>query len=365
MIAHSKPTIGPEDLSAVAESLASGQLAQGAGVRRFEERIAAACGRRDAVATNSGTSALHLALLGLGIGPGDEVLVPSYTCVALLHAVRLVGATPRLADVDPQTYNLTAAEARRALTPATRAIIVPHMFGLPADVPALAALGIPIIEDCAQAIGATHRGRPVGGLGTVGIYSFYATKVLTTGEGGMLVADDPRLLDLARDARDYDGRPTFAPRFNYKMTEFQAALGLSQLERLPRFLARRRALAACYGERLAAAGVARPAVPPECGHIFYRYVVRVDDAARLAGGLERRGIEAKRPVFSPLHRYVGEDGFPHTDEAMRTALSLPIYPSLADADVETVVDALAYERAAARRWRRKEAPLRVTSYLPA
>jgi perosamine synthetase len=205
----------------------------------------------------------------------------------------------------------------------------------------------------------------VGGLGTVGIYSFYATKVLTTGEGGMVVADDPRLLDRVRDARDYDGRPTFAPRFNYKMTEFQAALGLSQLERLPGFLARRRALAARYGERLAAAGVARPAVPPECGHIFYRYVVRVDDAARLAGGLARRGIEAKQPVFSPLHRYMGEDGFPGTDEAMRTALSLPIYPSLADADVETVVDALAYECAAAGRRREKEAPLRVTSFLPA
>ncbi len=364
MIAHSKPTIGPEDLAAVSGSLASGQLAQGVLVRRFEERVAAVCGARDAVATNSGTSALHLALLALGVGADDEVLVPSYTCVALLHAVRLVGAAPRLADVDPETYNLDVECARRALTRKTRALIVPHMFGLPADVPALVALGVPVIEDCAQAIGATHGGRPVGGLGTIGICSFYATKVLTTGEGGMVVAADPRLLDRARDARDYDGRRAFAPRFNYKMTEFQAALGLSQLERLPEFLSSRRALAARYDDRLASVGVRRPTVPRDRASIFYRYVVRVDDAARIAEGLERRGIESKPPVFQPLHRYVSEEGFPHTDDAMRTALSLPIYPSLMPHEVDTIVDALDGEIVASERLRR-EVLSRRTSFLRA
>jgi len=363
VIPHSKPTISPEDLEAVSAVLGSGQLAQGEQVRRFEEAVARFCGRRGAVATSSGTSALHLSLLALDVGPDDDVLLPSYTCVALLHAVRHVGATPRFVEIDPETYNLCPDDARRALTRRTRAIIVPHMFGLAADMAEMVGWGVPILEDCAQAIGATHRGRQVGSIGAIGVYSFYATKVLTTGEGGMLVADDERLLQRARDARDYDGRATLAMRFNYKMTEMQAALGLSQLRRLPAFLSRRQAVAVRYAQRLRGLPVRVPVVPPARTHIFYRYVVGVDGAASLAERLCRRGIESKPPVFRPLHRYFGAPGFALTEEAMGTALSLPIHPSLRDADVDTVADALAREMDAVEDRPRREGRLRQASSL--
>lgn len=332
--------MGPEDVDAVADVLRSGSLAQGEQVRQFEDAIAALLGRRGAVATSSGTSALHLALLALGVGPNDEVLMPSYTCVAPLHAIGYVRATARLAEIDPATYNLCPEHAGRLLTRRTKAVIVPHMFGLPADLAPMAAWDVPLIEDCAQAFGATYAGRPVGSTGTVSVCSFYATKVLTTGEGGMLLSDSEAVLQQARDLRDYDGRTTLVTRFNYKMTDMQAALGLSQLRRLPAFLARRRALAARYAGGLRGLPVRFPAVPSGRTHIFFRYVVGIADATGVAERLALRGIESKPPVFRPAHRYLGTEGFARTDEAMQTALSLPIYPSLTDSDADQVVAAL-------------------------
>ncbi len=340
MIRHSRPTIAAEDIAAVGTVLETGQLAQGEHVRQFEDAMAAYLGRRGAVATNSGTSALHLALLALGVGPGDEVLMPSYTCVAVTNAVRYVGATPALADIDPHTYNLDAGDARRRLTAATRAVIVPHMFGLPADMDPLTEWGIPVIEDCAQTLGATYRGRRVGGFGTVSICSFYATKLLTTGEGGMLLSDSDTLVRRARDLRDYDDRADATLRYNYKMTDFQAALGVSQLGRLPQFLARREALAARYEAALRGLPVGLPAQPSDRTRIFYRYVVSVWNAPETSARLLARGVECKSPVGRPLHEYLGADGFRHTETAARTALSLPLYPLLSDDESDTVVRAL-------------------------
>lgn len=345
MIPHSRPMIGPEDIDAVSDVLRSGHLAQGARVEEFEAAVAGFLTRRGGVATSSGTGALHLALLTLDIGPGDEVLLPSYTCVALLHAVRYVGATPRLVDIAAGEYGMCPHEARRRMTPRTRAIIVPHMFGMPADLDALGGLGLPLIEDCAQTLGATYRGRTVGSAGTITVCSFYATKVITTGEGGMLLADSEVVLRRARDLRDYDGRGALPTRFNYKMTDFQAALGLSQLKRLGEFIARRRALAARYAASFREYSLILPADAPERTHIFYRYVIGVDDAPRLAGALRDRGVECKTPVPRPLHRYLGEEGFSHTEAVTARALSIPLYPSLTDQDAERllleVTDALA------------------------
>jgi perosamine synthetase len=345
MIPHSRPTIGPDDIQAVGAILQSGHIAQGDQVQLFEEAVASFLARKGGVATNSGTSALHLALLVLGIGPGDEVLLPSYTCVALLHAIRYVGATPRVADIDLREYNLSPREARRYLTPRTRAVIVPHMFGLPVDLDPILSWGIPVIEDCAQALGATYRGRRAGGLGVISVCSFYATKVLTTGEGGMLLSDSEILLRRARDLRDYDGRATLGTRFNYKMTDFQAALGLSQLRLLPEFLNRRQALARRYTHALQLSRVRLPEVVPGRTHIFYRYVIGVDNAGDLARRLRIRGIECKPPVSRPLHGYLGQDGCPTTEAAIRTALSIPLYPSLSDADADRIMGAVADELA--------------------
>jgi perosamine synthetase len=343
VIPHSRPTIGPEDIGAVTEVMRSGQLAQGERVRQFEEHLASYLGRRGGVATSSGTSALHLALLTLGLGAGDEVVLPSYTCVALLHAVRYVGASPRLVDIEPEGYNLCPREVRRHLTNRVKAILVPHMFGMAADLAPLASLGIPLIEDCAQALGGTYRGRPVGSVGITTVCSFYATKMLTTGEGGMLLSDSDVILQRARDLRDYDERASLETRFNYKMTDMQAALGLSQLGRLPAFLERRRALASRYAATLSSLPVALPPARPDRTDVFYRYVIGVRDAGRLTRQLNRRGIQCRAPVFRPLHDYLEQEGFPRAEAAMRTAVSMPLYPSLAEEEVNRLLGVVTEE----------------------
>jgi len=332
--------VDEDDVQAVAEVLRSGHIAQGAVTRQFERELAATVGVRDGVATSSGTAALHLALLALGVGPGDEVVLPSYTCVALLQAVRCTGATPRLVDVEPDGYNLSAEEVRRRLTRRTRAVIVPHMFGAPADVTSICALGVPVIEDIAQALGATLDGRPLGSFGAVAVCSFYATKVITTGEGGMFLSSSELPLRRVREMRDYDGHQRYSVRFNYKMTDFQAAMGLCQLRKLPAFLKTRRALAERYTARLRALGLPPPREPEHGVSIYYRYVVQVQDAARAAEQMRRNGVECKPPVFWPLHRYLSQSGFPRTERAHRTALSIPLYPSLREEEIEQVLGAL-------------------------
>ena len=323
--------------------MSSGNLAQGEKVRQFEESVAAYVGLRGGVATSSGTSALHLGLLALGVGAGDEVLLPSYTCVALLHAVRYVGAIPRIVDIEPEGYNLCPQESRQRLTSRVKAVIVPHMFGMPADLAPLVSLGIPLIEDCAQALGGTYGSWPVGSFGMITICSFYATKMITTGEGGMLLSDSDIVLRRARELRDYDERATLETRFNYKMTDLQAAFGLSQLSQLSKFLEIRRELASRYSSALRNLPIMLPAGKPERTHAFYRYVIGVDDAPRMARRLSRRGVVCKAPVFRPLHAYLEQGGFPHSEAAMRTALSIPLYPSLREEEVDTVVSVVAEE----------------------
>jgi dTDP-4-amino-4,6-dideoxygalactose transaminase len=255
--------------------------------------------------------------------------------------VEYVGATPRLADVDPATYNLDPADVRRRLTRRTRAIIVPHQFGLPADLESLLAFGIPVIEDCAQAIGARYRGRPVGTFGTVSVVSFYATKLLTTGEGGMLLSRDRRLLDRLRDRRDYDERRRHAVRYNYKLTDFQAALGRSQLRRLPAMLARRAAIAERYRRGWAGLPIALPPRGHGYSHVYHRFVIGVPMAAGTAARrLAALGVTARPPIFRPIHLTLGLEGFPGATHAYRRALSVPLYPALTAREEAVVMRAL-------------------------
>lgn len=340
-IPHSRPTLGAAEARAVARVVRSGQLAQGPLAERFERAMARRLGLGHAAAVSSGTAALHMALLAMGVGPGDEVILPSLVCTAPLHAILAAGARPRLADCDPATVNVDPASARRALRRRTKAIIVPHAFGLPADLTELCALGPPLIEDCAQALGAAYRGRPAGSLGEVCVLSFYATKMLATGEGGMVLSNRPRLVDRVRDLRSYDEQVTFHPRFNYKMTDVAAAMGLEQLARLDAFVARRLALAAAYDRALRGIPVRLPPRPADRTHCFHRYVVRASRATGpILAALEARGIAARRPIFRPLHAYLGHAGFPGAAEAWRTMLSLPIYPTLPPAAPARVARAL-------------------------
>lgn len=342
---HSRPTLGDEEVSALTAVIASGQVAQGPRVEAFERAVASLLGRRGGVAVSSGTAALELALLVLGVGTGDEVVLPSYVCAAPWLAVRRVGAVPRIVDIDPASYALDPAAVKPALSPRTRAIIVPHLFGLPADLTALQSLGVPLIEDCAQTLCATERGRQVGTVGVLTVCSFYATKFLCAGEGGMVLADDPALLEKGRALREYDERPALRPdAFNRKMTDLQAALGIIQVGRIGEFVSRRAAIAQAYGAALAPMGWHLPAVPAGRTHVYYRYVVRLpSDAVRLDDLLrrvEQRGVHCRRPVFRPLHQYMDLAGYPASEEAHARALSLPIYPALTDEQVRRVIHAL-------------------------
>ncbi len=340
MIPHSRPTLDQDDVDAIGRVLVSGQVAQGGEVRRFEETLASLIGVGGAVAVSSGTAALHLALLALEIGAGDEVVIPSFVCPALLNAVRYVGAVPVPADINGETFNIDVRDLARRLTKKTKAVIVPHMFGLPADIREIVALGIPVIEDCAQSLGSRYRGGPAGSFGVLSVFSFYATKVICTGEGGMVAANDQRLMNRIIDLREYDEKEDGRLRYNYKLTDLQAALGLVQLRKLPALIDRRRAIARQYDAFLQECPVSLPARPQDREQIHYRYIIRTERLQELLDAGVEAGISYRRPVFKPLHHYLGLAGFPATEEAFRRAVSLPLYPALRDAEVQTILQHL-------------------------
>ncbi len=338
-IPHSRPTIGAEEAKAAAEVIESGRLAQGEVVGRFEAALSRMIGVKHAAATGSGTAALHLTLLAMDIGPGDEVVIPSYVCSALLNAVNHVGATPVLADVDPRTFNIDPDDVKNRLTGRTRALIVPHLFGLPSDMDALSRLGVPIIEDCAQSVGAAHRGEPAGSFGHAAVFSFYATKVMTTGEGGLVVSDSTGLIDRIKDLREYDNRDNYKIRYNYKMTDLQAAIGLCQLKRLPDFIKKRQAVARKYDREFEKIGIGLPVNDP--GRIYFRYVVNLETPAeKWIKAVINQGVTCARPLYKPIHRYLGLQGYPVSERAWENSLSIPVYPALTDEQTDHVIHAV-------------------------
>jgi dTDP-4-amino-4,6-dideoxygalactose transaminase len=325
--------------------------------------MAAWMGLQGGVAVSSGTAGLHLALVAVGVGPGDEVIMPSYVCSAPWLAAVRIGAVPRLVDIEPATYALDPAQVKKAVTTRTRAIIVPHPFGLPADLGKLRQLRVPLIEDCAQTLGATQAGCAVGTVGQAVVCSFYATKLLCAGEGGMVLSNDHAVLEMVRTLREYDQQPTLNPAsFNLKMTDLQAALGLCQLSRLASFLKRRSEIAEEYRAAFGRLPIELPAVPHDRTHVYYRFVTRfrtkgdrrglAREASRLdavLARLERQGVQCRRPVFRPLHRYLGEEGYPETERASDRALSVPIYPSLTDDEVQRITRTVGEELSEALR----------------
>jgi perosamine synthetase len=341
MIPHSRPALSEADVQAVARVARSGQLAQGPEVEAFERELAPVLGQREAVAVSSGTAALYLALRALGVGPGAEVVIPTYVCDALHHAVTHAGASAVLADADPETLSLDPDDVKRRLTARTRAIVLPHAFGLAAGSEAFVATGVPVIEDCAQAVGAREGERPVGARGTLAVCSFYATKMLATGEGGAVAGGDPALLARVRDLRGYDERQDLRPRFNYKLTDLQAALGRSQLARLPEFIARRRALAEGYARALAGAPCRLPPDAAGGRHVYHRFVIEVGPPLDpLLAALEGRGVQCRRPVFRPIHRALALEGYARADRLWERAVSIPCYPSLTEAEAQEVAAAV-------------------------
>ncbi len=362
-----RPTLGPEEQAAVAETLASGWVGQGPRTAAFEQELARLTGAPHAVATSSGTAALHLALLTLGLGPGDEVLVPASSFIATANAVRMVGATPVFADVELGSCNLDPADAAGRITPRTRALLVVHQLGHPADLDACGDLaarhGLALVEDAACALGSRHRGTPVGRPhGALACFSFHPRKVITTGEGGAVTTADPALDARLRQLRNHGAEATGAPAhlpgalrftalgYNHRMSDLQAAVGIAQLARLDALVARRRALAARYAARLGGHPAwDLPAAPPEAEPNWqsYQLLLAEDHAppvADVARALDTAGV-ASRPGLTALHReplyhHPHAPALPNAERIAAWGLQIPLFPDLTDAQADRVCDAL-------------------------
>ena len=339
IIEHNKPTLGREEINAVERAVKSGWIAQGKKAEDFENGIATYVGLPygHAAVVSSGTAAIYLALKALDVRDRHEVIVPDYTCSAVLNAVYMAGAIPVIADIDAIDFNISYDAVKSLLTPHTKAIIIPHVFGVPADVKRLKKLGIAIIEDCATALGSKIDGEHVGLFGDIAIFSFYASKVITTGEGGMVVARDPKYIRKVVDYRQFDLRKKYYPRFNFQITDIQAAMGAVQIKRLPGFLKKRRTLAGIYHGICIAKGwnFQRQAIISSSPN-WYRFVLRLakGEVGRLQRYLKKAGVDTIVPIqgWELLHRYMnrGEKSFKVATSITHTTLSLPIYPLMAE-----------------------------------
>ncbi len=338
-VPHSRPFLGRAEEEAALRVLRSGRLAPGPEASRGGRLLADLSGCGTAVLLSSGTTALTLALRALRIGPGHTVAIPSYTCAALLYAVRGAGAVPLLCDIEADSFALDPLDILRRAPGRARAAIVVHPFGEPVPLEPYRKLGILVVEDCAQAIGARDRGSPVGARGDAAVFSFAPTKVLTCGgPGGGLASPRAATVDEVRDLAGHDEKDDDRQRTNGLMGDLHASVAAVQMERLTEFLDRRRALARLYDERLLPLGLERPASSAGTEPVVYRYIVRVLDAGRLIESLAKSGIVARHPVYRPLHRMTRVEGtFPNTERAQRTLVSLPLYPALTDTDAERVI----------------------------
>jgi dTDP-4-amino-4,6-dideoxygalactose transaminase len=339
-----RPDVGEEEFAEVAAVLATGQLTMGPKVAELEAELARACGTEHAVVVSSGTAALHLAVLALGIGPGDEVIVPAYTFPATANVVALAGATPVLVDVDPETFNLDPVKIE--VTPRTKAILPVHLFGRPARLEELP--DATLLEDAAGALGAERQGRPCGSLGAAGCLSFHPRKIVTTGEGGAVTTNDAELAERVRSARHHGWSPSDRyddmPRgsTNYRLPDILCAIGIPQVRRLEELLAARERIAAGYAERLAGLPVRLPDADEGDRHGWQAYVIQLDRRDEAMTALRAQGIQCQIGTYA-LHRlsaYRDQGEFPGADECFERALALPLHTRLTESELDRVTEAL-------------------------
>ena len=351
MIPIARPQMGEEEKSRVWDAMASGSLAQGPRVREFEERFAEFIGARHAIATSSGTTALHLALLGHDIGPGDEVITVPFTFIASANSILYTGARPVFVDVDEHDFAMDVGKVEAAITPRTKAIMPVSLYGQPADMPAITAIadrhGLAVVEDACQAHGAAIGDRRSGTWGA-GTFSFYPTKNMTTGEGGMLTTDDAELAERVRLLREHGMKVRYhhdVVGYNFRMTDIAAAIGLAQLPKLDGYNDRRREIAARYDRELR--GVVTPTVRPGVTHVYHQYTIRVERRDEFAERLKERGVGSAIYYPIPVHRQkpfvalgYGDEAYPVTDRLTEEVLSIPVHPSLSDDEVAQVIGAV-------------------------
>jgi len=371
MIPVARPFIGVEEEQAVVEALRSGWVTQGPRVAKFENAFSDYIGCGHSVAVSSCTTALHLALIALGVGSGDEVICPSLSFIATANCIRHVGATPVFCDIDLVTYNLDPSEIVGLITPRTKAILVVHQIGLPAEMNTILAIakeyGLAVVEDAACAIGSEYEGSLIGRpLGTLACFSFHPRKILTTGEGGMITTNDPLLAEKLRKLRQHAMSLSDVVRhnakqvatetydevgYNFRMTDMQAAMGLVQLDRLPDFLQRRRHLAARYNEALnSLSWLEVPFVPSNCRHNYQSYMVRLVDASAekrdaVMQQMLEKNISTRRAIMA-IHREVPyrlerwEKSLSKTNKVTDTALILPLFHDMTEADQDYIIETL-------------------------
>jgi perosamine synthetase len=338
------PDVGERELAEVAEVLESGMLTMGPKVGEFEGQLAAACEVEHALAVSSGTAALHLAVLALGLEPGDEVLVPAYTFPATANVVELAGLKPVLVDVDPETMNIDID--RVEVGPRTKAVVPVHLFGRPARIEELPD-GLLVLEDAAGALGAKRQGRACGSLGLLGCLSFHPRKIVTTGEGGAVTTNDEAIAASVAAERNHGWRSLVpsdlpAPGLNYRISDILCAVGIPQMKRLDELLAERTRVAAGYSERLADLPVLLPEADEGDIHGWQAYVLQVDDRDRVLAELRAQGIEAQIGTYA-LHQlgaYADQGDFPGAARVFERALALPFHTKLSDADLDRVAGAL-------------------------
>jgi perosamine synthetase len=353
------PKIGEEEIEAVVKVMKSGMLTSGLGagpkVTEFEKNYAAFAGVKHAIAVNTGTAALHAALLASGIKPGEEVILPSFTFVATAEAVVMAGAKPVFADIDSQTYTLAPKEIKKAMTPKTKAIIPVDLYGLPADIDPIREIvaeeGVCIIEDCAQSHSATYKKKPAGALSDIACWSLYAAKNIGTGEGGVVTTDNDSLAEKTRMVRTHGEKVKYSSLMlgtNYRMTEIQAAIGVVQLSKLPTFFAKRSQNAARLTKSLEKSQ--KIVLPPKFEDrtpSWYLYTVRIKDATeqqrnKIIEEMHNKGIGAEAYYPTPVHQMpyykenFGTFNLPETEKAAKQVLSLPIHPSVTDEQIDTI-----------------------------
>jgi perosamine synthetase len=347
MIPAAQPLVGRAERRAVMKVMRSGMLAQGPEVAAFEREFSAVVNSAECVAVNSGTSALHLAFLAAGIGAGDEVIVPSFSFAATANAVCLAGATPVFADVDRRTFNIDPMHVATLITPRTRAIMPVHLYGQSADMTALQQLAtthdLLLFEDAAQAVGASWAGTPVGSFGIAASFSFYPTKNMTSGEGGMVTTHDPQVARSVRLLRNQGMEKRYANEvvgFNTRMTDIHAAIGRVQLRKLESWTKARQQNAAFLSRHLR--NVIVPHVAPEAVHVWHQYTVIIPDHDRdaFARQLADNGVGSGVYYPTPIHRldsFRRPDDLPNTEYVAARCLSLPVHPALKQRQLDKIV----------------------------